>query len=99
MLALYRARRGSPAVAAMEQVWVMETGRGGRRPRPQVGQGVPGGADHAEDVDVEDARPLVVGVVLDGADGADAGVADQGVQTTQFGDGPVDGGRVRRRRR
>lgn len=55
-----------------------------------MGQGVAGGADHAEDVDVQDPAPLLVVVVLDGADGADPGVGDEGVQAAQFRGGPLD---------
>jgi hypothetical protein len=45
-----------------------------------VRQGGPGGADHAEEVDVQDPAPLLERVVLDRALGADAGVVDQHVQ-------------------
>lgn len=52
-------------------------------------QGVPGGADHAEDVDVEDPPPLLVGVVGDGADGADPRVGHDGVQRAELLGRPV----------
>lgn len=50
-------------------------------------QSGPTDAHHAEDVDVEDPVPLLVGVVLDGADGADARVVHEDVQTAE----PLDG--------
>jgi hypothetical protein len=51
-----------------------------------VGQAGAGGADHADDVDVEDTVPFVVGVVLDGALGADARVVDQYIEPAEVGD-------------
>lgn len=54
---------------------------------PQVGQGGAGGTDHADNIDVQDPVPLVVGVVLDGALGADPGVVDQHVESAEVRDG------------
>ncbi len=54
-------------------------------------QGGAAGAHDAEDVDVEDLVPLFVGVVLDGADGSDAGVVDEDVQTAELFDGVAHG--------
>ncbi len=56
-----------------------------------MGQAGAGGTDHADDVDVVDAVPLVVGVVLDGALGADARVVDQDVEAAEFRDRRRDG--------
>ena len=50
------------------------------RGAPQVGEGGPAGPDDPEQVDVQHAAPLVLGVVLDRARCADAGVVDQHVQ-------------------
>jgi hypothetical protein len=50
---------------------------------PQEGQGGPGHPDDPEDVDVEHLVPLAVGVGLDGAGGADAGVVDHDVEAAQ----------------
>lgn len=52
-----------------------------------MGQAGAGGADHAEDVDVEDVAPFLVGVGLHGAPGPDAGVVDQDVEAAQVVDG------------
>ncbi len=60
-----------------------------------MGEGGPGGADHAEDVDVQDAVPLLVGVVLDGTDGADACVVDEDVDAAQPGGRGLHGGAYR----
>ncbi len=57
-----------------------------------MGQGGARGADDAEDVDVEDAVPLVVVVVLDGALGADARVVDEDVEAAEVGHGGGHGG-------
>ena len=46
-------------------------------------QGGAADPDHADDVDVQDAVPLVVRVVLDRAGGADAGVVDQHVDAAE----------------
>jgi hypothetical protein len=77
LLAEYRARWGRPAVAAMEHVLTIaacdERRRYGRAAR--VVRTVPS--------TVEDAVPLLVGVVLDGTDGADARVVDEDVQATE----------------
>lgn len=54
------------------------------------------GAYEAEDVDVEDALPLGVVVVLHGAGGAYTRVADHGLEPAQFVRRAVDGGPHRR---
>ncbi len=48
-----------------------------------MGQGGAGGADDTEDVDLVDAAPLLVGVVLDGALRADARVVDEDVEAAE----------------
>ncbi len=48
-------------------------------------EGGAGHPDHADDVDVHDPVPLGVVVFLDGALGADAGVVDHHVQSTEVG--------------
>ena len=79
--AAYSARWGSPTRAAIEQVLTMaaasERRRCGMRGRRHAGD--------PDDVDVEDARPVVVGEVLDRADGADAGVVDDDVELPELG--------------
>jgi hypothetical protein len=57
---------------------------------PQQGQGGAGHPDDAEDVDVEHLVPVVIGVGLDGADGADAGVVDHDVEPAQPPGGLAD---------
>src|SRR4029453_15953853 len=78
--ALYTARCGRPAVAAIEQVLTIAAAGGVRRGGWEVGEGGAGDAYHPHDVHVEHPQPLVVGVVGDGADGADTGVVDDDVQ-------------------
>lgn len=49
----------------------------------QIRQGGPGGTDEPEHVDVQDAVPLLVRVVLDAAGRTDAGVVDQDVDPAE----------------
>ena len=80
LLAEYSARCGSPAMPATEQVLTIAAWPGLGGGPAQVTERGPAGADDAEHVDVQDAAPLVVGVVLDRAGRPDAGVVDQDVQ-------------------
>lgn len=91
LLALYRARCGSPAVAAMEQVWVIDTAPG----RSAAARRRWGRACRAvrtmprtlmSRTRVHSSSALSSTVPMEPI----CGVGDDGVQCAQFGGGPVD---------
>ena len=82
LLALYTARRGSPAHEAIEHV-TTTAGAGEARRCGSAGRNR---ARNADDVDVENVMPFVVRVVLDRSLGADAGVGDHDVDPMLAGD-------------